>query len=195
MKKVENDDDRMVTFSKRRSGIYKKASELVTMCGAEVGVVIFSPSGKPFSFGHPSIESIMNKFLKQNGAPITDNRLQAIFDAHCRMRMEQQSDGYNELLEQLDAEKDRGMALKRITRATREGNPKNGELGWWERSLDELTLPELKEAASAMEAFHKDLCNYLNHSKDLTASMPEVPMPSRDPTTAEVETHHFGRLG
>ncbi|KAF2314669.1 hypothetical protein GH714_028388 [Hevea brasiliensis] len=35
MKRIENEDGRLITFSKRRSGIYKKASELVTLCGAE----------------------------------------------------------------------------------------------------------------------------------------------------------------
>ncbi|KAK9181239.1 hypothetical protein WN944_024376 [Citrus x changshan-huyou] len=34
IKKIENEDDRMITFSERRSGIYKKASKLVTLTGA-----------------------------------------------------------------------------------------------------------------------------------------------------------------
>ncbi|ESR34586.1 hypothetical protein CICLE_v10006958mg [Citrus x clementina] len=61
IKKIENEDDRMITFSKRRSGIHKKASELVTLTGAEIGIVVFSPSGKPFSFGHPSLEAVANQ--------------------------------------------------------------------------------------------------------------------------------------
>ena len=65
MKKIDKEVDRLVTFSKRRSGINKKASELVTLCGAEVGVVVFSPAAKPFSFGHPSVESVANRFLNK----------------------------------------------------------------------------------------------------------------------------------
>ncbi|ESR34593.1 hypothetical protein CICLE_v10006427mg [Citrus x clementina] len=42
IKKIENEDDRMITFSKRRSGIHKKASELVTLTGAEIGIVRIS---------------------------------------------------------------------------------------------------------------------------------------------------------
>ncbi|KAJ6707710.1 AGAMOUS-LIKE 58-RELATED [Salix viminalis] len=72
IKRIENGDDRLITFSKRRSGIYKKASELVTLCGAEVAVLVFSPAGKPFSFGHPSLESLANRLLGQNMAP-SDN--------------------------------------------------------------------------------------------------------------------------
>ena len=61
MKKIENENDRMIAFSKRRSGIYKKASELVTLTGAEIGIVVFSPSGKLFTFGHPSLEGVGNQ--------------------------------------------------------------------------------------------------------------------------------------
>ena len=43
MKKIENKDDRIITLSKRRSGIYKKANELVTLTNAEIGVVVPPP--------------------------------------------------------------------------------------------------------------------------------------------------------
>ena len=42
MKKIENKDDRMITLSKCRSGIYKKASELVTLTSTEIGIVVIS---------------------------------------------------------------------------------------------------------------------------------------------------------
>ncbi|KAK7830216.1 agamous-like mads-box protein agl62 [Quercus suber] len=61
MKKIDKEVDRLVW-----NGINKKASELVTLCGVEVGVVVFSVAGKSFSFGHPSVESVANRFLKQN---------------------------------------------------------------------------------------------------------------------------------
>ncbi|KAK9180887.1 hypothetical protein WN944_024023 [Citrus x changshan-huyou] len=64
MKKIEHEDDRMMTFSKRRSGIYKKASELVTLTGSEIRIVLFSLFGKPFTFGHPSLE-VYNELLRQ----------------------------------------------------------------------------------------------------------------------------------
>ncbi|XP_039169613.1 agamous-like MADS-box protein AGL61 [Eucalyptus grandis] len=35
MKQIENESSRLITFSKRKSSINKKASELVTLCGAE----------------------------------------------------------------------------------------------------------------------------------------------------------------
>ncbi|KAK4361523.1 hypothetical protein RND71_020475 [Anisodus tanguticus] len=66
MSKIENKDDRFATFSKRRSGLYKKASELVTMCDVDIGIILFSPTGKPFSFFHPTAEAVINRFLSPN---------------------------------------------------------------------------------------------------------------------------------
>ena len=109
MKKIENEDDRLITFLKRRSGIYKKASELVTLCGAEVGVVIFSPAGKPFSFGHPSVESMANHFLKQN-PPQGDNP-HSLVEAHQKVRINELNQQYNVLSNQLEFEKEREKAL------------------------------------------------------------------------------------
>lgn len=62
MKKIESSSSRLVTFSKRRSGIFKKANEISTLCAAEVAIIVFSPGGKPFSFGQPNIEKVVHKF-------------------------------------------------------------------------------------------------------------------------------------
>lgn len=50
IKRIENANSRQVTFSKRRSGLLKKAHELSVLCDAEVAVIVFSKSGKLFEF-------------------------------------------------------------------------------------------------------------------------------------------------
>ena len=40
----------MVTFSKRRAGLFKKAHELSQLCGATVAVLVFSLARKPLTF-------------------------------------------------------------------------------------------------------------------------------------------------
>ncbi|KAJ9672869.1 hypothetical protein PVL29_026215 [Vitis rotundifolia] len=74
MKRIPNEENRLITFSKCRFGIYKKASKLSTLCDAEVGVLDFSLASKAFSFGHPSIETIKNKVLYEN-PPSNDGTL------------------------------------------------------------------------------------------------------------------------
>ncbi|MFQ6671568.1 hypothetical protein Gotur_036081 [Gossypium turneri] len=46
--------------------IYKKISELSTLCGGEILFIIFSPTGKPYSFGHPFVETITKRILNPN---------------------------------------------------------------------------------------------------------------------------------
>ncbi|KAF8658037.1 hypothetical protein HU200_059501 [Digitaria exilis] len=46
MRRIENPFHRRATFSKRREGLLKKARELSVLCGADVGVIIFSCTGK-----------------------------------------------------------------------------------------------------------------------------------------------------
>uniref|UniRef100_A0A7N0UND9 MADS-box domain-containing protein n=1 Tax=Kalanchoe fedtschenkoi TaxID=63787 RepID=A0A7N0UND9_KALFE len=46
MRKMEKDTNMLVTFSKRKSGLFKKANELCTLCGAECAMMVFSPADK-----------------------------------------------------------------------------------------------------------------------------------------------------
>ncbi|KAF7067721.1 hypothetical protein CFC21_073572 [Triticum aestivum] len=62
LKRIENKINRQVTFSKRRSGLLKKAHEISVLCDAEVGLIIFSTKGKLYEF---STESCMDKILER----------------------------------------------------------------------------------------------------------------------------------
>ncbi|GKU92794.1 hypothetical protein SLEP1_g6471 [Rubroshorea leprosula] len=50
MKRIEDKSSRQVTFSKRRSGLIKKARELSILCDVDTAVIIFSSHGKLFEF-------------------------------------------------------------------------------------------------------------------------------------------------
>ncbi|KAI5080421.1 hypothetical protein GOP47_0003604, partial [Adiantum capillus-veneris] len=67
IKRIENATTRQVTFSKRRGGLLKKAHDLSVLCDAEVGVIIFSSKGKLFQFANPSMQSVMERYMKSCG--------------------------------------------------------------------------------------------------------------------------------
>jgi len=46
IKRIENTTTRQVTFSKRRGGLIKKTKELSVLCDAQIGIIIFSSTGK-----------------------------------------------------------------------------------------------------------------------------------------------------
>ncbi|KAJ9707730.1 hypothetical protein PVL29_000009 [Vitis rotundifolia] len=54
LKRIENKINRQVTFSKRRTGLLKKAHEISVLCDAEVALIVFSTKGKLFEYSTDS---------------------------------------------------------------------------------------------------------------------------------------------
>ncbi|KAK8567584.1 hypothetical protein V6N13_105542 [Hibiscus sabdariffa] len=50
IKRIEDKNSRQVTFSKRRSGLIKKARELSVLCDVEIALVVFSSRGRLYEF-------------------------------------------------------------------------------------------------------------------------------------------------
>nr|WDA53354.1 MADS-box protein 19 [Erycina pusilla] len=66
IRKINNVTARQVTFSKRRRGLFKKAEELSILCDAEVGLIVFSSTGKLFEFSSSSMKQIIEKQIMQS---------------------------------------------------------------------------------------------------------------------------------
>lgn len=63
LKRIENKISRQVTFSKRRSGLWKKANEISVLCDADVALLVFSTKGKLFEFSsHSSMGRILERY-------------------------------------------------------------------------------------------------------------------------------------
>ncbi|XP_021760892.1 floral homeotic protein PMADS 2-like [Chenopodium quinoa] len=72
IKRIENTTNRQVTYSKRRNGIIKKASEITVLCDAKVSLVIITNTGKLHAYHSPttSVEDILEEYHR-----ISSNRL------------------------------------------------------------------------------------------------------------------------
>ncbi|XP_022728796.1 agamous-like MADS-box protein AGL8 homolog [Durio zibethinus] len=63
LKRIENKINRQVTFSKRRSGLLKKAHEISVLCDAEVALIVFSTRGHLFEYStDSSMEMILERY-------------------------------------------------------------------------------------------------------------------------------------
>ncbi|KAF3455903.1 hypothetical protein FNV43_RR00545 [Rhamnella rubrinervis] len=75
IRRIENQTTRQVTFSKRRAGLLKKTHELSVLCDAQIGLIVFSSTGKlcqyctePFT-----MEQIIERYQKVTGNCITQH--------------------------------------------------------------------------------------------------------------------------
>ncbi|CAA7403364.1 unnamed protein product [Spirodela intermedia] len=69
IKRIENNEARHVTFSKRRTGLFKKLGELCIHCGAEAAALVYSPGGKLHIFAHPDEALVFDRFLSAPPGP------------------------------------------------------------------------------------------------------------------------------
>ncbi|CAN1796189.1 Agamous-like MADS-box protein AP1 [Linum perenne] len=68
LRRIENKINRQVTFSKRRSGLLKKAHEISVLCDAEVALIVFSTKGKLFEYSTDSWERILERYERYSYA-------------------------------------------------------------------------------------------------------------------------------
>ncbi|GMY38805.1 agamous-like MADS-box protein AGL62 [Fagus crenata] len=148
MVKMMNDSNLQVTFSKRRSGLFKKASELCTLCGAEIAIIVFSPGKKVFSFGHPCVETVIDRFLTRN-PPQNSGTLQLI-EAHRNASVRELNMQLTQVTNQLEVEKKRGDELNRMRKASQ-------AQCWWESPIEELGLPQLEQLKVSLEELKKNV--------------------------------------
>ncbi|XP_057965379.1 agamous-like MADS-box protein AGL62 [Malania oleifera] len=155
--RIPNKNHLQVTFSKRRSGLFKKASELCTLCGVEVAIVVFSPADKVFSFGHPEVEALTNRFLTRN--PPRDlappSGALHLIEAHRNATVHELNLQLTQVLNQLDTEKKRGEALEGMRKTSKSSC-------WWEAPIGELGLHELEQLRVHMEELKKNVVREAN---------------------------------
>ncbi|KAL7187692.1 hypothetical protein ACSBR1_037701 [Camellia fascicularis] len=72
IKRVEKKGQRMVTFSKRRHGIFNKARQLRSLTGADIAILTFSPAGRPYTQGEPSFDALVDCHLNTAGEKAKD---------------------------------------------------------------------------------------------------------------------------
>ncbi|XP_039038033.1 MADS-box transcription factor 27-like [Hibiscus syriacus] len=64
IRRIDNSTSRQVTFSKRRNGLLKKARELSILRDAEVGLLIFSSTGRLYDYASTSMKSVIERYKR-----------------------------------------------------------------------------------------------------------------------------------
>ena len=153
IKQIEEKSNLQVTFSKRRGGLVKKASELSLLCGAQVAILAFSPGKKVFAFGHRDVDMVLDRYLTESS---TAGELGA---ASNDPQVQQWNKEYEEALKELEEEK-KHVAMAEQWNKVCENNV-NARF-WWDEPIDDMELEELEEYVRAMEELKKNVAARAN---------------------------------
>ncbi|KAK1361513.1 Agamous-like MADS-box protein AGL61 [Heracleum sosnowskyi] len=152
IKKIENESNLKVTFSKRRSGVYKKASELSILCNCHVAIIIISATGKIYSFGHPSPEQVLYSF-------VSENHQQESMEQHLMENL--QDFEFYELNKEM-GEYEAIIATEK-TREKKNNEPSSDSRKenclekWWLTPPEQLTLVESQEMLAKLEELKQSI--------------------------------------
>ncbi|KAL8060780.1 hypothetical protein ABFX02_02G047500 [Erythranthe guttata] len=186
MEKMENQSNLQVTYSKRRAGLFKKASELCTLCGAEASIVVFSPADKVYCFGHPNVQTVLDKFDADSGIinnnninnnNINNNDDDNIIDNAATARVLEAF--RNSAIRKLNVRLTRAeVALRAEKRRTEEleAIKKTGQAQkWFPTGFDDFNYDQLSALKESILDFRKNLDAKL-HEDMLRVSDPNPPM-------------------
>lgn len=150
IKKIEKKTNLHVTFSKRRMGLFKKASELSILCGVDVAVIVQSPAGKIFaSAGQGPINSIIDRYLAATSKASKKGGSRSGCGG-CGGGQDEEAKKCVEIVKKI---KDERMKEKSLM----ENNDDSGTKFWWKLPVDKLGLDELEEYTAALEILKKKL--------------------------------------
>ncbi|NP_001141627.2 uncharacterized LOC100273746 [Zea mays] len=162
---IEDGGRLQVTFSKRKSGLQKKASELFLLCGSPVAIVIFSPGKKVFALGTPSVDHVLRRYAPIPGEEEEDGLLPVLQDTDdvSAITDRVEVEGIVRRTEETKArsvmEKARMDAIGKTVRQTA---AKAGRKFWWEADSGKLGEAELPEFAKVLRRLRVNLQRHLD---------------------------------
>ncbi|KAJ0095553.1 hypothetical protein Patl1_15228 [Pistacia atlantica] len=150
MKKIEKNSSRKVAFSKRRKGLFKKGSELCQLCDVMIAIIVFSPKGRVYSCGYPSVDRVIDQFLseedeEQQQQPEDQNQYNVGDERGSIISLSHEEENFDCVSEN----------------SAEEEEEEEEEEYWWEEDIEGLELGELERRRACMEELRDNMASSL----------------------------------
>ncbi|KAL8107214.1 agamous-like MADS-box protein AGL62 [Apium graveolens] len=172
MKKISNENHLLVSFSKRRAGLFKKASELCCLCSGEIAIIVFAPGKKRvYSFGHRNVKHVIDKYTGENPNPAADS---GVLQGPAEPRLGQLMQQATELDDQLETQRALGEWLA-------DERKKREAVDWFRAPVNDLPPEQLQTLISRFEG----LMSSVDRAKNLAETAPDQNLTSSDQVGGE----------
>ncbi|GKB67057.1 agamous-like MADS-box protein AGL62, partial [Tanacetum coccineum] len=139
IKKIEETTRRQVTFSKRRMGLFKKASELCVLTGAEMAILVQSPGGHCYAFRHPSVDAVIDRYENKGSSTSVSPKQPSMTEL---INLE-----YAELEKELEREK----RTYEVIQQEKIGKSSSSVfVPWYEQDVEGMEVEELEQYLAAL---------------------------------------------
>ncbi|KAM3377376.1 hypothetical protein P3S68_009789 [Capsicum galapagoense] len=172
IKPIDNQNSRHVTFSKRRSGLFKKASELCILTGAEIVILVQSlKRQRLFTFGHPSADAVIDRYLTGKSSSSLSSSTTDEFN------LQKNNQYFFQVCKDLEAEKKKKENIEEAKMVNIDSNNSDNVGCWWYEPIETKDIDELEQFMVALEKLKKnvttraDELSLLNGSSSLNSTM------------------------
>lgn len=143
IKRLEDKSKRLVTFVKRRDGLFSKMQALCSICGVQGAVLTFSEAQNAYVFGNPTVNTVVDRYLTETSVAETTAN-----ERYNNEPVKEIKDKYAEALVRLEKERKCGQILDKVL-AVAEGNAPTEALGSNEVELIQAMMEEMVNKPSA----------------------------------------------